>query len=75
MVCGGRQHQEARLEVLPAEDRTRAHGTIPSVGQSAPRCLVLVVQVPLANERPPLQGVSGMEDAAEDSVGGGAEGD
>jgi len=36
---------------------------------------VLVVQVPLANKRPPLQGVSGVEDAAEDSVGGGAEGD
>ena len=36
---------------------------------------MLVVPVPLANERPPLQGVSGMEDAAEDSVGGGAEGD
>ena len=29
----------------------------------------------LANERPPPQGVSGMEDAAEDSVDGGAEGD
>jgi len=36
---------------------------------------VLVVPMSLANERPPLQGVSGMEDAAEDSVGGGAEGD
>ena len=34
-----------------------------------------MVKVPLANERPPLQGVSGMEDAAEDSVGGGTEGD
>jgi len=31
--------------------------------------------MPLANERPPLQGVPGMEDAAEYSVGGGAEGD
>ena len=31
--------------------------------------------MPLATERPPLQGVSGVEDAAEDSVGGGAEGD
>jgi len=36
---------------------------------------VLVAQVPLANDRPPLQGVSGVEDAAEDPVGGGAEGD
>ena len=36
---------------------------------------MLVVSVPLANERPPLQGVSGMEDTTEDSVGGSAEGD
>ena len=36
---------------------------------------VLVVSVPHANERPPLQGVSGMEDVVEDSVGGSAEED
>ena len=30
---------------------------------------------PPVYERPPLQGVSGVEDAAEDPVGGGAEGD
>jgi len=29
---GGRQHQEARLEILPAEDRTRPHRTIPALG-------------------------------------------
>ena len=29
---GGWQHQEARLEVLPAEDRTRLHRTIPALG-------------------------------------------
>ena len=46
----------------------------PGPGQQY-RCPVLVVQVPLANERPPLQGVSRMEDAAENSVGGGVEGD
>jgi len=34
-----------------------------------------MVSVPLADERPPLQGVSRMEDAAESSVGGGTEGD
>jgi len=28
----GRQHQEARLEVLPAKDRTRPHRSIPAVG-------------------------------------------
>jgi len=36
---------------------------------------VLVVPVLLANERPPLQGESRIEDSAEDSVGGGVEGD
>jgi len=36
---------------------------------------VLVVPVPLANDRPPFQSVSGMEDAAEGPVGRGAEGD
>jgi len=71
----GRQYQKARLEVLPAEDRTPPHMTIPALGEGPPRCPVLVVQVPLANERPHLQGLSGVEDAAEDSVGGGAEGD
>jgi len=48
------------------------------VGQGsgrATRLPVLVVQVPLAKERPPVQGVSGTENAAEGSVGGGAEGD
>ena len=35
---------------------------------------VLVVSVPLANERLPFQGVSGMEDVIEDYVGRGAEG-
>jgi len=36
---------------------------------------VLVVAVPLADERPPLQGATGMGNVAEDSVGGGAKGD
>jgi len=43
--------------------------------QGPPRCPVLAVQVPLANERPPLQGVPGMEGAAKGALGGGAEGD
>ena len=59
---GGQQYQEARLEVLPAEDEARLHWT-------------LVVSMPHANERPPLQGVPRMEDAAEYSVRGSAEGD
>ena len=40
----------------------------------APVPTLFVIQ-PLVDERPPLRGVFGMEDAAEDSVGGGAEGD
>lgn len=36
---------------------------------------MLVVSVPLAHERQPLQGVAGMEDATEDSMGGSDEGD
>ena len=70
----GQQHQEACLKVLPAKDRTRPHRTVPALGESSARCQMLVVQVPLANERPPFQGVSGMENAAVGSVGGGAEG-
>jgi len=74
-TCVNRQYQKARLEVLPVENRTRPHRKIPALGEDPPRCPVLVVQVPLANERPPLQAVSGVADAAEDSVGGGAGGD
>ena len=82
----GQQHQEACLKVLPAKDRTRPHRTVPALGErggaagagrsgaTSARCQMLVVQVPLANERPPFQGVSGMENAAVGSVGGGAEG-
>jgi len=72
---GGREYQKAHLEVLPAEARTYPHRTIPALGKGLPRCPVLVVQVPLANERPPLQVVSRVADAAEASVGRGAEGD
>ena len=43
--------------------------------QKKKNCAVLVVSMPLTNERPPLQGVPGMEDAAEDSVDGDTEGD
>jgi len=71
----GRQHQETCLEVLPAEDRARPHRTVPALGDGSRHCPVLVVAVPLANERPPLQGVPGMEAAGKDAVGGGAEGD
>jgi len=46
----GRQHQETCLEILPAEDRTRPHWTVPALGQSSARCPVLVVQVPRKRE-------------------------
>jgi len=72
---GGRQRREARLEVLPAEDGARPYRTVPTLGEGSPLRPVPVVPVALANERPPLHGVSGMEGAAEDSAGGGAEGD
>jgi len=71
----GRQHQETCLKVLPAEDRAGPHRTVPALSEGSPHCPVLVVSVPHANERPPTQGVSGMEGVAEDSLGRGAEGD
>jgi len=67
--CGHWELQEACLEVLPDEDRALPDRTIPALGKGSPHRPVLVVPVPHANERPPLQGVSGMEDAAKDSVG------
>jgi len=80
--CRKATSQTARLlgvpkgspQVLPAEDIARPHRTVPALGQGSPHCTVLVVLGPLANERPPLQGVTGMEDATDDSVGGGAKG-
>jgi len=69
-----RQHQVTCLEVLPAEDRERPHRTVPALGEGSPHYPVLVVPVPLARERPPLQGVPGIEVAAKGAVGGGAEG-
>jgi len=72
---GHRKHQEARLKVLPGEDMARPHRTVPALDKGAPFRQVLVVPVPCANERLPVQGLSEMEAAAEDSVGGGAEGD
>ena len=71
---GCRKHQAARLKVLPADDRARPHRTAPALGRGPPHLPVLVVSVPLANEIPPLQGVSGIEDTTEDPVGGKAEG-
>jgi len=66
--------QEACLKGLPAEIGTRAHWAVPALDQSQVLRTVLVVPEPEADEEPPLQGVSEVEGAAEDSVGGGEEG-
>jgi len=72
---GSQQHQGARLKVLPAKDRTRPHRAVLTRRKGTPHCRVLMVPMPGADKGPPLQGVPGMEDAAEDPVGGGEEGD
>ena len=50
-------------------------GTATALGEGSPYRPVLVVPVPLADARPPFQGVSGTEDTAEDPLSRGAEGD
>jgi len=70
---GGRQHQGYRLKVLPAEGGARPHRAVPAQRNGSPHRPVLVVPVPVANERAPFQGVSAVKDAAEDYVGGSAE--
>jgi len=72
---GRRRYQEARLKELPAESGSLPHRTVLALGESLPCGPVLVVPVPIANERPPIQGVPGVESPAEDPVGRGAEGD
>ena len=69
------QHQEAHLEILPAEDRERSHRTVPALGEGSPFRSVLVVPVPHANKGTPIQGVRGVTAATEDSVGGSTERD
>jgi len=64
-----------RLAVLPAQDGALPDRAIPQLDKEPPHPAMLVVPVPNADPGPPLQGVPGMETAAEDSVGGGKEGD
>ena len=82
--CRKATSRTARLAGSPKRLASRYHqpktghcrtGRLPALGQDPPYCPVLVVPVPLANERPPFRGVSGMEDAAEDPVGRGEGGD
>jgi len=72
---GGWKYQETCFKILPAESVALPHRTVLALGEGSPYCPALVVPVPLANERPPSQSVSGMEDVVGDSVGRGAEGD
>ena len=69
------EHQETRLEVLPAEDGALPDGAVPALGKGATNSPVLVVSVPDTDEGPPPQGVSEVEGAAEGFVGGGVQGD
>jgi len=73
-VAGSTDFHEARLKVLPAEGGKLPHRRIPALDKGPSERPVLVAPLPLANERPPLRGVSGMEDIVEDSVGGSVEG-
>jgi len=58
-----------------AENRARPHRSVPALGNGRRHCPVVVAPEPRADRRLPLEGVSRMEDVAEDSVGVGAEGD
>jgi len=72
---GRGEHQAACREVLPAEDGALPHGRIPALDEISPDPAVLVVPVPQADETPPLEEVSEVEEGAEDPVGGGLQGD
>jgi len=68
------QLREARLEVLPADDRSLPHGATPSLDEERAHHSVPVVPVPDADTRLLLQGVPQVEGPAEDPVGRGAGG-
>jgi hypothetical protein len=54
---GGRQLQEARLEVLPAQDRALPDRTLPQLDDAPAYPVMLVVPVPDTDPGAPLQGV------------------
>jgi len=62
-------------EVLPAEDGALPDRRIPALDEITPDSPVLVVPVPKADERPPLEEVPKMEEGTEDPVAGGVQGD
>jgi len=69
------EHQEARLEVLSAEDGALSDRRIPALDEITPNSPVLVVPMPQAEERSPPVEVSEVEEGAEDPVGGGVQED
>jgi len=72
---GSREHQKTSLAVLPAQDGALPDRAIPQLDKEPPHPAMLVVPaLPNTDPGPPLQGVPGMETAAEDSVGGPEEG-
>jgi hypothetical protein len=61
----------ARLEVLPAEDRSLPHRAIPQLDDDPTHRSVLVVPVQDPNAGALLEGVPGVEGAAVDLLAGG----
>ena len=61
--------------VLPDQDVALPDGAVPQLDEESGHPAMLVVPVPESDARAPLQGVSGVEGAAEDPVGRGTEGD
>jgi len=72
---GSWEHQEARLAVLPAQDRALSVRAVPQLDAEPAHPAMSVMPVPKPDSGAPLQGVSGVEGSAEDPVSGGAEGD
>ena len=72
---GGWEHQEACLAVLPDKNGALSDRAVPPLDKKPSHHTVLVVPVPATDSRVPLQGVPGMEGAAEGPMGGGVEGD
>ena len=72
---GRREHQEARLAVPPDQDGALPYRAVPPLDEEPGYPAVLVVPIPDPDPGPPLQGVPQVKTAAEDPVGGGAEGD
>jgi hypothetical protein len=69
------EHQAACCEVLPYEDGALPYRRVPTLDKVASEPPVLVVPMPQADERPPLEEVPEMEGGAENLVEGGLQGD